>query len=1093
LWANQEIRIKMTKNMTRRGLAFGATIALSAGLFSAVPAVAAGNVDGSVTLVPNVGLEYSVRSNDAFDLKSNYDASLTSANRYLKFLVADTASKTKVDVDNNGNTGDVPLTTITGVTSYAIDTLVVTVVTAAAHKLQPGDVVAIALMNAGTGTGVVTDGDYTVVSTPSTTSFTFDEADATDVVATADADATIDAVVTAQGLNTRAQIVARGLGSVNVVGGSFPVSARSTTDNSYVVTGIANSVAADQVVRLVSTDTTQTVSVDVTAWVDNNGNDLIDATEKASATRTVSFVHSTGITATTTIRPATAGESTVTADVMTTPTLNGLMILDAINENLTVTTVTTHIGSVKFTRQGDATEVVGVTNGSYSNTTNKFTFTSVNFNDAGWTDTAATLPATLAGAGGDDLDSYSITANVANVVFDTPHGYRVGDIVNINAAEARLDNTTAKITAVPTTKSFQYALTTANAGADVASTDVAEASVLTDVTILRNSVEAGALTAQFFFDGTGALTTGTTLGAAGTYNVGAQVVATGGISLTGAPSATVNAAGKVAKGTTTATATVALTDSDSKAVGAGVDVTITAIRAAGASTVTAGGLAVGSSAAVTFYGKTDANGEVAIALTNTVGAVNDQINLTADSQGATQATLSVIWEDKVYSIHDTADATYANSSRVRAVAVGSAYTFNLIVQDQWKAPAGADVRLKATLSGRTVQTSIIELTDAAASFTVIDGGLTTGDVTVQVDGQIKSATSGLWATTDASFTDWAAGEDLTVAVKYQAAAAITLNAQGANFPSTTAADYTADATTLTPVALDGRVSYAAAPAFLTAEKAVVSGSVNLANGVVAAGTQVTISGVGLGFKVGDVWALDSVSFVNDGTFAVEVYSRSSGAKTVTLTSGTVTKTATVTFAAVAGTTGYSIVLTTPETVQRGSTFKVEGQVLDVNGNGLSLLTAGTGAAATLQVSYLGLGLVSGALPTTTDATGKFFFYVLVGTNDVGTSSVTASYDVDGTGTVSAAVVATKTIYVGQSAPSANKVNVGSFKGYVALYAKGYEGQKMSAIVAGKWIVVESLASDFERVVRFTGAGYTITTKIYIDGVQVGDAFTTVTK
>jgi len=52
---------------------------------------------------------------------------------------------------------------------------------------------------------------------------------------------------------------------------------------------------------------------------------------------------------------------------------------------------------------------------------------------------------------------------------------------------------------------------------------------------------------------------------------------------------------------------------------------------------------------------------------------------------------------------------------------------------------------------------------------------------------------------------------------------------------------------------------------------------------------------------------------------------------------------------------------------------------------------------------------------------------------------------------------------------------------------------MSAIVAGKWIVVASLASDFERVVRFTGAGYTITTKIYIDGVMIGSEFTTVTK
>ena len=66
-----------------------------------------------------------------------------------------------------------------------------------------------------------------------------------------------------------------------------------------------------------------------------------------------------------------------------------------------------------------------------------------------------------------------------------------------------------------------------------------------------------------------------------------------------------------------------------------------------------------------------------------------------------------------------------------------------------------------------------------------------------------------------------------------------------------------------------------------------------------------------------------------------------------------------------------------------------------------------------------------------------------------------------------------------------KVNAGSFKGFVALYAKGYAGKRMTAIVAGKWLKVDSLASNFERVVRYTGAGYDIVTKIYIDGVEKG--------
>ena len=51
---------------------------------------------------------------------------------------------------------------------------------------------------------------------------------------------------------------------------------------------------------------------------------------------------------------------------------------------------------------------------------------------------------------------------------------------------------------------------------------------------------------------------------------------------------------------------------------------------------------------------------------------------------------------------------------------------------------------------------------------------------------------------------------------------------------------------------------------------------------------------------------------------------------------------------------------------------------------------------------------------------------------------------------------------------------------------------MSAIVAGKWIQVDSLASDFERVVRYTGAGYDIVTTIYIDGVKV-ETFNVTTK
>ncbi len=67
-----------------------------------------------------------------------------------------------------------------------------------------------------------------------------------------------------------------------------------------------------------------------------------------------------------------------------------------------------------------------------------------------------------------------------------------------------------------------------------------------------------------------------------------------------------------------------------------------------------------------------------------------------------------------------------------------------------------------------------------------------------------------------------------------------------------------------------------------------------------------------------------------------------------------------------------------------------------------------------------------------------------------------------------------------------KLTVGSFKGYVAVYTKGYEGAKLSAKIAGKWLVVEELKEswktfNYSRTVRFTGAGYAIKVHLYING------------
>lgn len=64
-----------------------------------------------------------------------------------------------------------------------------------------------------------------------------------------------------------------------------------------------------------------------------------------------------------------------------------------------------------------------------------------------------------------------------------------------------------------------------------------------------------------------------------------------------------------------------------------------------------------------------------------------------------------------------------------------------------------------------------------------------------------------------------------------------------------------------------------------------------------------------------------------------------------------------------------------------------------------------------------------------------------------------------------------------------KVNAGSFKGYVALYALNHEGKRLSAKVGNDWVIVESIPKSINnlyRHVEFTGVGYEVQVRIFID-------------
>jgi surface protein len=65
-----------------------------------------------------------------------------------------------------------------------------------------------------------------------------------------------------------------------------------------------------------------------------------------------------------------------------------------------------------------------------------------------------------------------------------------------------------------------------------------------------------------------------------------------------------------------------------------------------------------------------------------------------------------------------------------------------------------------------------------------------------------------------------------------------------------------------------------------------------------------------------------------------------------------------------------------------------------------------------------------------------------------------------------------------------KLNASSFKGYVAIYALGYEGQRLSAKIGNDWVIVDPIVNNetasLARVVDFTGAGVDINLRVFID-------------
>jgi hypothetical protein len=289
----------MSKNLTLKGAAFGALVALS--VASVAPASAVVN-DSAVSLVPVTGTQYSIVQDNVFDLKSDQSLAAVAGSGNLKFLVTDAAGVIKFDYDEDTAASSDSRAAAATVTDISVDDDAagdtITLTFGSAPGLAVGDVATVAGVTGTTNgttalsaTQLAQINRTVAITAISGATVTYAVADnsvfAADLGASATAaGGTATGLTSSDLLDTRLAIATAPLGDADSAG----VATTRAADKSFVVDTGDDDTANTDVLRLVSTAAAGTsATATVTAWIDENGNGTIENTEDSSSTRTVIF------------------------------------------------------------------------------------------------------------------------------------------------------------------------------------------------------------------------------------------------------------------------------------------------------------------------------------------------------------------------------------------------------------------------------------------------------------------------------------------------------------------------------------------------------------------------------------------------------------------------------------------------------------------------------------------------------------------------------------------------------------------------------------------------------------------------------------
>jgi hypothetical protein len=984
-------KINMSKYMTKKGLAFGAGIALVASGLAAVPAQA--DTTGPVTLVPTAGTTFNSILQSGISLKSDLDPNDIGVEEAgsLAFLIENPgAAAITGTFDTAGS--------LAGMLKFESDT-------------APTTTPFTGMANANRLNDASDEGRYAASQSEATSNKYLYLTGATD-----QADATFE--------------------DANDVAGEY----------NFGTTTASNTLA------LATTETTKNVTLYVTSWLDADGDGLVDTFEKSSDRETVILYAVGNVSATTTVDYLLADNSAYRTTIV------------------------------------------------YNNNINPFAVAAKTFSKL-----------FVGGA------LVKVTDDETDTTVD-------GETSDITVAAISASTTAyASVTTIGITKNTLSGGVAANGVANAYNLNVAQNNVVDMV--------AGTYTAQTYYNTTGDTFLGVgAASAAFDMNVGLNALVdtleptvTESASLDFA--ATNNATSVLGVKTGTKSFVVAVQALDDSATPKTLEASAIKVRAtvtavtlgSGAVSVTGSSTSLAEDDVTVGYAFTNSKGVASFTITNTVGSEDDVVT----------AKFEILKADGTYVDADTLTATYADAALASWSSVGGAYvsgeTVNLSFKavDQFGGVISADdaaalsvvaVASVGGISKPATYSKTVSVTDGVASFSFAN--FATAGASAQLVATLNAGTSAATPSGGGSAT-------ITVNV-YNSNATSSLNVADSFSTAINYADNVTGALTDTAV-----TAAATASGIATAASVAITGNVLDVNGVGQPGAAVVLKADGVLFRDASNYALGEITtYANEyGAFSVTVFAHmvnTTGA-TVSITSGTVSDSTLLKTYLPNGINDENLAFSwnMPAELVKNTTYAVVATLTDKWGNPINANDTDEAVGGTdFGVAFTGTGSIEvNGVGTTVykdfNAKGQSTVFVrsikdIAGpgavsatisgdseynTIDAATLSTLGTVDaanaVDDTATVWDETLWASTLAVERdvkdvaTATSDQKVNAGSFKGFVALYAKGYEGQRMSAKVGNDWVIVPSIpaaTNDLFRAVEFVGAGVDISVRIYIDRV-----------